>query len=330
VSVLPSQLVTPQARARMADFINAIQDEGATNISGGLEAAAAELRPYTEAFRVSRIILLSDGQPTAGVTEPGELQSVAGSLRGTGLTVSGLGVGDDFNERLMQGIAEQGGGFYGYVQDSERLADIFRRELEQAAGTVARGVELRLELPNGVTDAEVMGMTARREGNTLVVPLYDLAGGQEAQVVVKLTLSLESTEAPRSVLTARLRYFEVESAQARRADLALTAQVTEDEALVRAHLDKEVRVHANRALGARELQAAAEEMKRGNRDRALGMLSNARNLFGASADALSGEMEDVEKTRASYLNARDETSQRREALQLHRKSLKTFGQNNSY
>ncbi|WP_309890214.1 VWA domain-containing protein [Archangium sp.] len=330
VSVLPSQLVTAEARARMADFIDAIQDEGATNISGGLEAAASELRPYTEAFRVSRIILLSDGQPTAGVTEPGELQRVAGSLRGTGLTVSGLGVGDDFNERLMQGIAEQGGGFYGYIQDSERLAEIFRRELEQAAGTVARAVELRLELPEGVLDAEVMGMTARREGNTLVVPLYDLAGGQEAQVVVKLTLSLESTEAPRGVLTARLGYFEVESALAKRVDLALTARVTDDETLVRANLDKDVRAHANRALGARELQAAAEEMKRGNRDRALGMLSNARSLFGASADALSGEMEDVEKTRASYLNAQDETAVRREALQLHRKSLKTFGQNNSY
>jgi len=44
VSVLPSQLVTAEARARMADFIDAIQDEGATNISGGLEAAASELR----------------------------------------------------------------------------------------------------------------------------------------------------------------------------------------------------------------------------------------------------------------------------------------------
>jgi Ca-activated chloride channel family protein len=330
VSVLPSQPVTLEARARMEAFIDAIQDEGATNISGGLETAAAELRPYVESFRVSRIILLSDGQPTAGVTEPGELQLVAGGLRRSGLTVSALGVGDDFNERMMQGMAEQGGGFYGYIQDSERLADIFRRELEQAAGTVARGVELRLELPEGVTDAEVMGMTARREGRTLVVPLYDLAGGQEARVVVKLTLALEATQAARGVLTARLRYWEVDAGRQAQVDLALTAKVTEDEARVRAHLDKDVRVYAVRALGARELQAAAEQMKQGNRDRALGMLDNARRLFGSSAEALAGEVADVDRTRAAYLNAQDETAVRREALQLHRKSLKTFGQNNSY
>jgi Ca-activated chloride channel family protein len=330
VRVFPSTPVTEAARMEMLQFVEAIEDEGSTNISGGLEEAANELRKYAKAYRVSRILLLSDGQPTAGLVEPEELTRLAATYQREGMTVSGLGVGEDFNERLMQGMAEQGGGFYGYIQNSQQLADIFRRELEQAAGTVARGVELRLELPEGVTDAEVMGMTARREGRTLVVPLYDLAGGQDAQVVVKLTLSLEATEEARGVLTSRLRYWDVGAERQVETELGLTAKVTEDEAVVRANLDREVRVYAVRALGARELQAAAEEMKRGNRDRALGMLDNARRLFGSSADALAGELADVDRTRAAYLNAQDETAVKREALQLHRKSLKTFGQNNSY
>ena len=330
VRVFPSAVVSEATRQEMLAFVDAIQDEGSTNISGGLEAAAQELRPYVKAFRVSRILLLSDGQPTAGLTNDGELRRLAGQYQHESMTVSALGVGEDFNERLMQGMAEQGGGFYGYIQDSERLADIFRRELEQAAGTVARGLELRLELPDGVTDAEVMGMSARRSGNTLVVPLYDLAGGQEARVVVKLTLALEATEAPRGVLATRLRYWDALAQKQTEVGLGLTARVTEDESLVRAHLDREVRVHAARALGAKELQAAAEEMKRGNRVKALGLLDNASRLFGASAEALSGELADVDRTRAAYLNARDETSVKREALQLHRKSLKTFGQNNAY
>ncbi|WP_257459339.1 vWA domain-containing protein [Archangium lipolyticum] len=330
VSVFPSTAVSEDARARMLDFVDAIEDEGSTNISGGLEAAAQELRPYARSFRVSRIVLLSDGQPTAGLTEDGELRRLAGNFQREGMAVSALGVGEDFNERLMRGMAEEGGGFYGYIQDSEQLADIFRRELEQAAGTVARGVELRLNLPEGVTDAEAMGLPARREGRTLVVPLYDLAGGQDTRVVVKLTLSLEPTEAPRGVLSARLRYWDVLAERQTEVDLGLTAKVTDDEALVRANLDQEVRVHAVRALGAREMQAAAEQMKQGNREKALGMLDNARRLFGSSAEALAGEVADVDRTKAAYLNAQDETAVRREALQLHRKSLKTFGQNNAY
>lgn len=330
VRVFASQPVSHESRQRMLAFVDAIEDEGATNLSGGLEAAALELRPYVHDFRVSRILLLSDGEPTEGITGEGELRRLAATYQHEGMAVSGLGVGEDINERVMRGLAEQGGGFYGYIQDSERLADIFRRELEQAAGTLARSVELRLELPEGVTDAEVLGVSARREGREWVVPLYDLAGGQEARVVVKLTLGLEAVDVPRSVLGARLRYWDVEAARPVEVALGLSAKVTEDEALVRANLDQEVRVYAVRALGARQMQAAAEEMKRGNREKALGLLDSARGLFGTSAEALSGELADVDQTRAAYLNARDETSVKREALQLHRKSLKTFGQNNSY
>ncbi|WP_375769646.1 VWA domain-containing protein [Archangium gephyra] len=330
VRVLPSQLVTEEARHQMLAFVDTIEDEGATNISGGLQAAAEQLRPYVRSFRVSRVLLLSDGVPTEGLVEDGELLQLADLYQREGMAVSGLGVGEEFNERLMRGLAEQGGGFYGYIQDSEKLAEILGRELEQAAGTLARGVVLRLELPEGVVDAEVMGVSARREGRTLVVPLYDLAGGQEAQVVVKLTLGLEATGAERTVLGTRLRYQDVEADKQVETALALTAKVTEDEAVVRANLDQEVRVHAVRALGAREMQAAAEEMKRGNRQKALGMLDNARTLFGSSAAALAGELADVDQTKAAYLNAQDETSVKREALKLHRKSLTTFGQNNSY
>ncbi len=329
VRVFPSQRVAG-ARERMFAFVDGIEDDGSTNISGGLEAAAEQLRPHLREFRVSRVILLSDGQPTEGLVEDQELRALATRYRAEGMTVSGLGVGEDFNEQLMRGLAEQGGGYYGYLQDSQRLTEILRRELEQATGTLARAVELRLELPTGVTAVEAMGVASWREGSTLVVPLYDLAGGQEARVVVKLTLAMDATDTARDVLTARLDYEDVRSGQPTRMALGLTAKVTEDEALVRANLDTEVRVHAVRALGAKELQAAAEEMKRGNRERALGLLGNARRMFGSSAEALAGEIADVEQTEATYRNAQDETSVKQEALKLHRKSLRSFGQNNSY
>ena len=84
VRVFPSQLVTEEAREQMLAFVDAIEDEGATNISGGLQAAAQELRPYVKSFRVSRILLLSDGQPTEGLVEDGELLRAGGDLPARG------------------------------------------------------------------------------------------------------------------------------------------------------------------------------------------------------------------------------------------------------
>ncbi len=329
VSTFPSTLVTEETRAQMLAFVDAIEDEGSTNISGGLDAAARELLPYVGQFRVSRAILMSDGQPTAGLVREEELKAVARRMREQGLAVSGLGVGEDFNENLMQGIAEQGGGFTGFLR-SHQLTEVFTRELEQATGTVARGVELRLELPPQVTQAEVMGTSALREGRTVSVPLYDMAGGQSARLVVKLTLETQPSEQPLELLAAAVRYMDVERDVPAEARVALAARSTEDMGVVRANLDKDVRVHAVRALGTQQMRAAAEEMKKGNRTAALGFMDNARKLFGASASALSGEIADLERTRAAYENAQDEAAQRNEARQLQKKTMKSFGFDNAY
>jgi Ca-activated chloride channel homolog len=330
VNVLPGEAVTPEARERMLAFVDAIEDEGATHLSGGLEAGIRALEPTGEGFRSRRVILLSDGEPTDGITEEQPLWRLADDARRQGITVSTLGVGEEFNERLLRGLTEHGGGFYGYLQDSERLTAILQRERDQAAGALARGVELRLELPEDVTDAQVLGLSSRREGSTLWVPLYDLAGGQQARVVVRLTHHLEATDAERPVLRASLSFQDLEARRPVELTLPVLARVTGDEALVQAHLDSEVQVATSRARGAHELQAAAEAMNQGERARALELLDQARSLFGASASALAGEMHEVERTAAAYRNAHDETSVRREALKLHTKSLECFGQSNTY
>ncbi|WP_224240400.1 vWA domain-containing protein [Hyalangium gracile] len=329
VTSFPSTLVTQEARERMLAFVDAIEDDGSTNISGGLEAAVQELRPYVSQFRVSRAILMSDGQPTAGLVREEELTALARQLRAEGVAVSALGVGGDFNENLMQGIADQGGGFSGFL-NSHQLAEVFSRELEQATSTVARAVELRLELPSQVVSAEVMGTQAIREGRTVRVPLYDMAGGQSARMVVKLMLDTPASEQPLELLSARLTYMDVEKDRPAEARVALSARSTGDALVVRNNLDKDVRVHAVRALGTQHLRAAAEEMKKGNKQSALGLLDNARTMFGSSASALSGELADVDQTRAAYERAQDEESQRNEARQLQKKAMKSFGYNNSY
>ncbi|WP_225409022.1 vWA domain-containing protein [Stigmatella hybrida] len=329
VTVFPATLATEYERERMYAFVEGIEDGGSTNISGALEAAAEQLKGATEFFKVSRIILLSDGQPTAGLQREEELLALARTLRGQGIAVSGLGVGADFNENLMQGIADQGGGFSGFLR-SEQLAEVFTRELEQATSTVARAVEVRLTLPPAVHTVEVMGVNAVREGNEVRVPLYDMAGGQSARLVVKLSLETEASDDPLELLVATVHYINVETDRPAEVQVALTAKSTEKSKVVRAHLDKDVRVHAHRALGTQQMRAAAEEMKRGNRQSALSLMGSARRFFGASASALSGDIEDLDRTRDAYEHAQSASEQRDHARSLQIKSIKNFGQENAY
>jgi Ca-activated chloride channel homolog len=330
VTVVPSVEINDDTRASLLRTIDGIQVGGSTNMSGGLLAGADAVRPYAKQYRVTRAILLSDGQPTDGVTSTAGLASEVGRLRAQGITVSALGVGTGFNDSLMRAMAEAGGGFSGFISDSSELASIFTRELDQAAGTVARDVSLALTLPPGVTGVEVLGVPSTRQGDTVRIPLYDLTGGQSARVVAKLTLDAPSSASAVKVLDATLSYVDITADLPSQVNLALEAKVTGDAQVVHASLDKEVRVHAIRALGTQHLQAAAEAMKSGNRTSALNLLSNARSLFGASASALAGELAEVEQTQAAYGNAQSDEDVRKAAMSLKKKSMKNFGQSNSY
>ncbi|GHG89610.1 VWA domain-containing protein [Comamonas sp. JC664] len=330
VRVHHSRRMTTEAREELLTLIASLSADGSTNISGALEAAAEALRPHMREYRVSRAIMLSDGQPTTGLTRDTELFEQVRRLRRDGVTVSALGVGRDYQELLMRGMAEQGGGFSGFIDDSARLSEVFSRELDQATSTVARQLELRLDVPPEVQHVEVMGMASFREGNVLKVPLYDLAGSQTVRVVTKLSLKTHQTTGTLALVNARLHYVDVERDLPAETGLQLSAQVTNDLERVRAHLDKEVRVHATRALGTQQMVAAAEEMKRGNKAKARSLLDNARTIFGTSADALSGELADVHTSQAALAGAASAEQEQAASRSLLKKSIKNFGQNNAY
>lgn len=330
VRVQPSRRMTEAAREELLAIISGLKDDGSTNMSGALDAAANALRPHMGEYRVSRAIMLSDGQPTTGiVSEPGLLDQVR-QLRRDGITVSALGVGRDYQETLMRGMAEQGGGFSGFIDDSSRLAEVFSRELDQATSTVARLVELRLDVPPEVQHVEVMGMASFREGNVLKVPLYDMASAQTVRVIAKLTLNTSRTTGALALMNVRAHYVDVARDLQAETALQLTAEVTSDLDRVREYLDKEVRVHAVRAMGTQHMVAAAEEMKRGNKAKARSLLDNARTIFGTSADALSGELADISRSQAALAGASSAEETQAESRNLLKKSIKNFGQNNTY
>src|SRR5207302_6378155 len=111
-------------RATLRQKISDIQDNGGTNISGGLLAGEQEIRRVVDSASpegVSRIILMSDGQANEGITSMEDLQQLARDSANGGIPISAIGLGLDFNEDLMRNLAEFGTGQYHFVKDSEAL-----------------------------------------------------------------------------------------------------------------------------------------------------------------------------------------------------------------
>ena len=91
---------------------------------------------------VNRTLLLTDGLANIGITDPAELERHASELRQRGVATSTFGVGADFDERLLQAMADAGGGHFYFIESAAQIRDHMTSEVGESLDVVARGVEL--------------------------------------------------------------------------------------------------------------------------------------------------------------------------------------------
>jgi Ca-activated chloride channel family protein len=284
VRFFPGAFASEDNKERMRRYIRGISDEGGTNIGDGLMAGKAQLDVARSDFTVNRLILLSDGQPTVGVTSERGLSNIARTLRNAGTTVTSLGVGADFNEDLMQQLAEIGGGSYGFIRDAQSTVALFEKDLAQAGTMVARGVTLSFDLPPGVTLREVFGRPANQQGRQVFVALPDFSARQTEKLVVHLGVGASGSEGTAvDVSTFRLDYTDLLTTQAADAKLSLAAMLTADRSIADERRDKDSLVFATRARASQNVEKAAVAAQKGRFQEAQQLIRQNQFLFDDAA-----------------------------------------------
>ncbi len=330
VKSLPALQATPGNRERMFQYVDGIWDEGGTNIGAGLSAGRYQLSTAQQGYDVNRLILMSDGQPTEGLTSDEELTRMARELRASGITLSAIGVGTDFNEDLMQAFAEYGAGAYGFLEDAAQLSTLFQKDLQQAGTTVARGVSMTFTLPPGTSLGEVLGYRATQTGDQVQVSLPDFSAGQLERVVMRLNVAGGAAGQTLRVVDLKLAYTDL-IRDAAAANLAsLSAVVTHRQEEVLARQDREATVHAARARSALNTQKAAEALSEGRKDEAKLYLRRNQALFEeasavSGAAAVAADRAEQQAALDAYESADGEEARRSLVKQSKVKALKSFG-----
>ncbi|MEM1205136.1 MAG: von Willebrand factor type A domain-containing protein [Acidobacteriota bacterium] len=133
-------------KGRAAAAIDALVPEGSTNAEEGLRLAYALAARHREPGRIHRVILCSDGVANVGETSAEAiLQRVRGHAReGIELTTVGFGMGN-YNDVLMERLANQGNGRYAYVDGIEEARRIFVTSLTGTLQTLAAEARAQVE-----------------------------------------------------------------------------------------------------------------------------------------------------------------------------------------
>jgi len=124
-----------------------IRAGGQTALCGGLELGIMQAVDARQSTNL--VLLLSDGQANVGETDVEAVGRRAVDARAKGVTVSTLGVGNDYNEALMAEIAIDGGGRFYHIADASQIAAYLTGELGEMTSLAARNAVVTLDLPAG-------------------------------------------------------------------------------------------------------------------------------------------------------------------------------------
>ena len=143
--------------------IDSLVPGGSTYVEDGLKTAYGLAASEVEQGRITRVILLSDGVGNVGNTGPDAiLRQVRDHVeQGVTLTTVGFGMGN-YNDILMEQLANDGDGAYYYVDGLAEARRIFVDDLTGTLQTIAKDAKVQVEFnPETVGRYRLLGYENR-------------------------------------------------------------------------------------------------------------------------------------------------------------------------
>lgn len=187
------QVIIPSMPARdpigMKAAIDRIRDAGGTTMSLGITQGLNELQRWKIPNAVNRMILLTDGV-TYG--DANQCRQLARQARSSGVSIYPMGIGQDWDEALLDDVGELSGGMPAeFIRRPEDAMMIFEQQVQSAVAVAVRNATLTLRLPAGVTPKKAV----------LVLPIIkDLSQTSLSDRQVVLSLGDLEKDTPQSVL----------------------------------------------------------------------------------------------------------------------------------
>lgn len=195
--------------------IDRLTPGGSTNAEEGLVLAYRLADRYYRRGEINRVILCSDGVANVGRTGPDSILAGIGesARRGIELTTVGFGMGN-YNDVLMEQLADRGNGQYAYVDSLAEARKVFVENLTSTLQTIARDAKVQVEFePSAVARYRLIGYENRDIADHRfrddTVDAGEIGAGHAVTALyeIKLQPGLSRNE---RIATLRLRYKDVD------------------------------------------------------------------------------------------------------------------------
>ena len=340
--VLPLTSMDQAGRAKTKAAIDAVCVGGQTNLSGGLMQGLQMLCQSDEAAReqaddaaadgeaavvvgsedggaTRSLLLFTDGQANAGITDSGAMVEAAQALLKDhpALAIFTFGYGGDHDENTLRGLAEASRGLFYFIEQPDAIPAAFADCLGGLASVVCQNATLELTVAGGrratakiaqLLDTTTYQVSAAADGSKATLSLGDLYADDEKDVLLRLSLAALAAprDAPEAVLEAALCYYSVGAKRFERVEAQLMlARPAEPPAGAAPNLKLDEQ--RNRMEVAEAIEKATALADKGDREGGEALLVAAVAKLGASASSRTptsrGLQGDLQRLALDYQDA---------------------------
>lgn len=196
-----AQTIIPSQPARdpqgMKTFVETIKSRGGTQMARGMQQGLDEIARWENSTMVKRMILLTDGRTASS----NKCRQLAREARELGVMIYPLGIGADWDEKLLDEIGLLSGGSEAeFVRQPDDATAIFQQQVQSAVDVVVRNALLTIQLPYGVSPRRAVKVlpTISDLGPTVlsdrrvVIPLGDLEKNNPPSILLELVVDPRS------------------------------------------------------------------------------------------------------------------------------------------
>ena len=205
-----------EQRSTILSAINALKPGGSTNAEEGLRIGYDLAWRNARVNHINRVILCSDGVANVGNTGPDEILKEIRTYVDKGITLSTVGFGmGNYNDVLMERLANTGNGNYAYVDTLAEAKRIFVENLTGTLQVIAKDAKIQVDFnPEVVSRFRLLGYENRRLDHEQfrddTVDAGEVGSGHRVTALYEVKLHPDTTG---KMATVSIRYVDADNHQ---------------------------------------------------------------------------------------------------------------------
>jgi Ca-activated chloride channel family protein len=276
------------SRAAIGRVIDSLEPTGGTNLFDGLRLGESRSFTAPATHPVRRIVVISDGVANIGPSTPEILGELASRGAESGVQVTAVGVGIDYDEHTLNALAMRSNGRLYHISEPRELSAMLESELGLLQATAATNAVLEVVPAPGVQILGVDGLRTEWGPNgALRFQLGTMFGGQHREMAVRVRVTAQA-DGTHPLASVRFHFRDTADGNLDRVqEVVARYQVTSDHVALEQHMNAHTQTIVTTQEASRAALAAADSLNKGSYESAEKDLAIAENKLRASAATAS-------------------------------------------